>query len=213
MSLWFLFQGAGALPNTRNHGRGFAVPVLQCMGTGKPMLLLRASLDTCIAPSCDRENFDGPGEAVYSYGQTFLMALHREDGCSSHTGRFKQEQLNPGTFPACVEPYGAGWRSLAIASSQALPFPSPATTFSHLWPHSRLQPRLLQEVLEGKGSVILSFPERSALRFCREQRRGSARRRSAASSSALWSCWWGLSACASPSSSAASSPMSTRSPW
>lgn len=104
MSLWFLFQGAGALPNTRNHGRGFAVPVLQCMGTGKPMLLLRASLDTCIAPSCDTENFDGPGEAVYSYGQTFLMALHREDGCSSHTGRFKQEQLNPGTFPACVEP-------------------------------------------------------------------------------------------------------------
>lgn len=219
MSLWFLFQGAGgALPDTRNHDRGFGMPMLQCMGTGKPTLLLRASPGRRTAPSCNTENFDGPEEPVCSYRQIFLMALRREDGFSSHTGRFKQEKLNHGTFPACMEPYWVGCRSPAIASSQALPFPSSATTFSHLWPHSPSSPGCCRRFLgtwpEGKVSVILSFPERASVpRFCRERRRGSARRRSAASSSAPWSCWWGLSACASPFLSAASSPMSTRSPW
>lgn len=122
---------------------GLACPLLQYMGRGKPTLLLRASLRRCIAPSCDTKNLDGPEDAVCCYGQIFLMALHREDGFSSHTGRFKQEKLNHSTSPAWTEPCGVGCWSLAIASSQALPFPSPATTFSLLWPQ---QPWLLQEV-------------------------------------------------------------------
>lgn len=129
-------------------------------GAGKPTLLLRASLGRCTAPSCNTENFDGPEEAVCSYGQIFLMALHRADGYSSHTGRFKQEKLNHGTFPACIEQNGVGW-PLQIhrlccsplhlqlsATSGPTPLSSPGCCrrFLGTWP-------------EGKVSVILSFPD------------------------------------------------------
>lgn len=189
---------------------GLACPCCNVWGLGNPCCSWGASLGRCITPSCNTENFDGPEEAVCSYGQIFLMVLDREDEFSSHTGRFKQEKSNQGTFPACIELCGA------IASSQALPFPSPATT-STSGPAPCSSPSCCRRFLgtwpEGKGSVILSFPECTPLWFCREQRRGSAHRRSAVSSSAPWSCWWGLSACASPFLSAASSQMSTRSPW
>lgn len=74
--------------------------MLQCKGREKPILPLRASLGRCIAPGYNTENFDDPEEAVCSYGQIFLMAVHGEDGFSSHTERFKQEKLNHSTFPA-----------------------------------------------------------------------------------------------------------------